>query len=207
MLDLRPEVGLGGFLHFSQNHPADFFRGEFRLGILGTDVLRQTNDGFSLLVFRDLVRKELLVFLHGRVVEIPPDQSLDVEEGTRGILGGLILGGVADQPTAAGRSVFRKADVGGGDAVALFVRANIDPVVSPDADARVGRSQIDSDAGTGNPIVVSCAAPPSEDIARHPRAVTCLPAFGSLDLTNIVLILHKRLECVTMAASTKEGGR
>mmetsp|Transcript_19466 Transcript_19466/g.45171 ORF Transcript_19466/g.45171 Transcript_19466/m.45171 type:complete len:249 (+) Transcript_19466:1581-2327(+) len=163
VFDLGTEIGFGGFFHFPQNHPADFFRGKVRFWVLGSDFFGQTNNWLSVLVLGNLIGEKLLVFLHRRIVEIPPDQSFDVEKGSGGVLGGLVFGSISHQTSPARRGILWESHVRWSDAVSLFVGTDIDAVVSPHADARVGGPEIDSDTGTRDGTI--CSAPQSDHVA------------------------------------------
>jgi len=86
----------------------------------------------------------LHVFLDDRVIEFPADQPLGVEDGIAGILGNLVLGGVADESFVVGES-----DIGGSGSVALIVGDDLDSIILPDTDAGVGGAEVDSDGFLG----------------------------------------------------------
>src|SRR5713226_4829584 len=73
LLDLLPEMRLGGLLHLLQDERRDL-RGRILLAV-GLD------PGVAVRGADDLVGNELLVLLHHRIVIAPADQSLDGEEG------------------------------------------------------------------------------------------------------------------------------
>ena len=89
-----------------------------------------------------LVRHQLHVALHLLVRVLAADQPLDVVDGALRVGRRLVLGGVADQALAVG-----EGDVGGSDAVALVVGHDLDAAALVDADARVGRAEVDADDG------------------------------------------------------------
>jgi hypothetical protein len=65
------------------------------------------------------------------------------EDGVGGIHGDLVLGGVADEPLGVG-----EGDIGRRGAVPLVVGDDLDAVVLPHADARVGRAEVDTNGRT-----------------------------------------------------------
>lgn len=75
------------------------------------------------------------------------------EDGVGGVEGGLILGGVADEPVGGG-----EGDAGGGDAVALVVGDGLAAVVPPYGHARVGRPEVDADRRASATAAVAAAA-------------------------------------------------
>jgi hypothetical protein len=65
------------------------------------------------------------------------------EDGVDGIHGDLVLGGISDETLRVG-----EGDVGRSGAVPLVVGDDLDAVVLPHADARVGRAEVDADRRT-----------------------------------------------------------
>jgi hypothetical protein len=63
------------------------------------------------------------------------------EDGVDGVHGDLVLGGVADEPLGV-----REGHIGRRGAVALVVGDDLDAVMLPHADARVGRAEVDADS-------------------------------------------------------------
>jgi len=74
------------------------------------------------------------------VIETATDETLGIEDGVDGVHGDLVLGGITDETLRVG-----EGDVGGGGAVTLVVGDNLDTVVLPDGNARVGSTEIDTD--------------------------------------------------------------
>ena len=137
VLHLGTEEGLGRGAHLGQDHGRDLLRREdlllatFQHDLhVGLVVLGHEREG-----------EELLVRLHGLLVELAADQSLHVEDRVLGVDGGLVLRRVADQALAG----VVPRDVGRRDAVTLVVRDDLDATVLEDADARVRRAQINTD--------------------------------------------------------------
>jgi hypothetical protein len=75
------------------------------------------------------------------VVEAATDETLGIEDRVGGVHGDLVLGGIADETLRVG-----EGDIGGGGAVTLVVGDDLDTIVLPDGDARVGGSQINTDS-------------------------------------------------------------
>ena len=86
----------------------------------------------------------LHVFLNNRIIELPADQPLGVEDGIAGIFGNLVFGGVADESFVVG-----EGDIGGSGSVALIVGDDLDSIILPDTDAGVGGAEVDSDGFLG----------------------------------------------------------
>ena len=84
-------------------------------------------------------RPTLHVGLDLSVGELASDEALGVEDGVVRVHGDLVLGGISDEALVVGET-----DVGGGGAVSLVVGDDLNAVVLPDTDARVGGSEIDS---------------------------------------------------------------
>mmetsp|Transcript_28196 Transcript_28196/g.62792 ORF Transcript_28196/g.62792 Transcript_28196/m.62792 type:complete len:249 (-) Transcript_28196:81-827(-) len=136
IVDVLTEEGLGGRLHLCQDHGGDLLGGELGSGA----VLRHLDHGL-VLVANNVVRDELLIGLDGLVGEVAADQTLNVEDGVGGVDGGLVLGGIADQTVA----VVHKGDVRGSDAVTLIVGHDLDAAILEHTDARVRRTEINTD--------------------------------------------------------------
>lgn len=75
------------------------------------------------------------------VVELATDSVLRVEDGIDGVHRNLILRGVTDVTLGVG-----EGDIRGGGAITLVVGDDLDTVVLPGNDIRVGGSEIDSDS-------------------------------------------------------------
>mmetsp|Transcript_63397 Transcript_63397/g.166054 ORF Transcript_63397/g.166054 Transcript_63397/m.166054 type:complete len:301 (+) Transcript_63397:1286-2188(+) len=144
VLHLLAEVVLSSLLHLGQDHGRHLL-GRHELGL----ALDLHPDHRLAVLVHDLERKELHVLLHRGVLEAAADQALHIEERLRRVDGGLILGRLTDQTL-----IIREGHVGGRDAVSLVVRDDLDATVLVDADARVGRAQIDTDDRTVDLLLV-----------------------------------------------------
>jgi hypothetical protein len=118
----------------------------------------QLQDGFTRIVGFNQERKEGLICLHRRITKLASDQALDIEKSPRGVGGSLVLGRVTDETTA----VRQEGKIRRRNAIPLFIRADIDPSVPPDGDTRVGRSQVNANAGAGTLGIRRTAAPTTE---------------------------------------------
>jgi hypothetical protein len=87
-----------------------------------------------------MARTVLHVGLDDRVGKATADEALGVEDRVGRVHRRLVLGRIADHALGIG-----ERDVRRGRAVALVVGDDLDAVVLPDADARVGRAEIDAD--------------------------------------------------------------
>lgn len=141
--------------YLDQDHGGDFFRSEG----LGFTLEFNLDDGFGFL-FNDLERPVLHIRLDFRVSETATDQTkvpqdkntmslnvpaflalddksnlpLGIEDGTRGVQSGLVLGGITDQAFGVGESNIR-----GSGTVTLVVGNDFNTVVLPDTNARVAK--------------------------------------------------------------------
>jgi hypothetical protein len=82
---------------------------------------------------RATASSHLHVLLDIGVVETTTDQSLGVEDGVGGVHGRDVLGRVTDEPLLLG-----ERDIRGGGSVTLVVGDDLDSVVLPYTDTRVG---------------------------------------------------------------------
>ena len=135
ILDLLAEEGLRRLLHLDEDHRRDLLRRE---GLRATGRLH-LNIGLAL-VRDDLERPELHVVLDGRVGKTAADEALRVVHGVRRVERRLVLRRVADEALRLG-----EGDVRRGHAVTLVVGDDLDLAVLVDADARVGRAEVDAD--------------------------------------------------------------
>jgi hypothetical protein len=88
---------------------------------------------------RATASSHLHVLLDIGVVETTTNQSLGVKDGVGGVHGRDVLGRVTDEPLLLG-----KRDVRGGGSVTLVVGDDLDSVVLPYTDTRVGGTQVDT---------------------------------------------------------------
>ena len=133
LVDLLAEVGLGVGLQLLQDHRRDFLRAVPAVAHLDLDV--------AVLGAPDLVGHQLLVALHGRVVELAAHEALDGEDGVLRVGDRLPPREAADQPLAAG---------GDGDdrrrqPLALRVGDDGRLATFDGGHHRVGRPQVDTD--------------------------------------------------------------
>ena len=69
------------------------------------------------------------------------NETLRVEDRVVGVHRDLVLRGIADQPLVVG-----EGDIRGCRAVTLVVGNDLDTVILPDTDARVGGAQVNADS-------------------------------------------------------------
>ena len=136
VVDGSTEVSLSGLAHLDEDHGGDLLRGE----VLGLALELDLAHWLAGLV-DDLERKVLHISLDLRVGELAADQALGVEDCVGWVHGDLVLGGITDETLGVGEGNER-----GGCAVTLVVGDNLNAVISEDAYARVGGTQIDTDA-------------------------------------------------------------
>jgi hypothetical protein len=109
--DLLAKVSLGSLLHLGEDHGGNLLGGELLLGALGLD------RDHGLVGAVDKVEGPVLaVLLDVTVLELAADETLGVEDGVLGVLGGLVLGGISDETL-----VLSECDPRGGDTVSLVV--------------------------------------------------------------------------------------
>mmetsp|Transcript_96145 Transcript_96145/g.253980 ORF Transcript_96145/g.253980 Transcript_96145/m.253980 type:complete len:142 (+) Transcript_96145:1215-1640(+) len=88
----------------------------------------------------DLEGPQLDVSLHNGVTELPADEPLGIEDCVLGIPGDLVLRCISDQ--ALGGS---ECDVRGRGAISLVVRDDLDSVIPPNSNTRIGGPQVNAD--------------------------------------------------------------
>ena len=79
------------------------------------------------------------------VAELASDETLRVEDGVVGVHGDLVLGGITNQTLGVG-----EGNEGWGGPVALVVGDDLNAIVLPDTDARVGGAQVDANSFCGH---------------------------------------------------------
>ena len=139
VIDGSTEVGLSSLPHLGQHHGGDLFGCELLVLALELNL-----DNRLAGLLDDLEGKVLHVGLDFRILELPPDETLGIEDGVCGVHGDLILCGVANETLGV-----CEGDEGGGGAVALVIGNDFDTVVPEHADAAVGRAQVDTDGWSG----------------------------------------------------------
>jgi len=109
IIDSHAEVSFGGFLHLGEDHRRDFF------SIEGLGLALVLDLDLRLGVFVDDSERPVLdVSLDRRIVKLPSDESLCIEDGVVRVHRDLILGGVADQTLGVG-----ERHIGGRSSVTL----------------------------------------------------------------------------------------
>ncbi len=124
---------LGGFLHLLQDEGGNLARAVF--------LAPGFDPGIAVRRLDDLVGHHIDVLLGHRIVEAPPDQALDGEEGIVGIGDRLALGRLADEPLA----VFGKGDLRGRGAHSFRVLDDPRLGAFHDSHAGIGGAKVDAD--------------------------------------------------------------
>jgi hypothetical protein len=145
VLDFLGKVGFSNLLHLGEDHGRDLLRLELLLLAL---VLDFDHRGAASARYY-LERPVLHVRLHTRVGKLAANKALGIKDGVRRVHGGLRLGGISDQTLRLGKGNVRR-----GGTVSLVVSDDLHAVVLPDTDARVSRSEVDSDAFSSNSCTV-----------------------------------------------------
>ena len=83
---------------------------------------------------------ELHVFLDDILIEAPADESFNVIDGVLWVPWCLVFGDLTDEALTVAESY-----VAGRDIVTHVVLDDVDLVLAPDADAGIGRAQVNSD--------------------------------------------------------------
>ena len=130
------EVSLSDLLHLDEDHGGDFLGLELLLLALEVDDNERLLTGTGL----DLEWPESDVVLDGAITKLATDESLGVEDSVGWVSGGLVLRGITDETLLLG-----EGDVGWGGVNTLVVGNDLDLLVLPDTDARVGGAKINSD--------------------------------------------------------------
>mmetsp|Transcript_19214 Transcript_19214/g.40126 ORF Transcript_19214/g.40126 Transcript_19214/m.40126 type:complete len:150 (-) Transcript_19214:402-851(-) len=149
MFHLTAQEGLGRLLHFGEYHGGHFLW--VKLLLLALEL--HLDHRLRPLIYH-LERNQLHVLLDCGVLELAPDEALGVVDGVGGVGRRLVLSCVADQALV----VARPRHVRRRDPVALVVRADLDAPVPVDADARVGRAEVDANAGRTHALAVAATA-------------------------------------------------
>eukprot|EP01137_Pigoraptor_chileana_P033652 Opistho-2@24879 len=136
LLDRLAEVGLRRLLHLGEDHRRDLLGCAVLLLALVVDA----DERLAAVLLDDLERPHLHVMLHRGLVDAATNETLGIEYRVLGIHGSLVLSGISDQTLRV-----RKGNIRGRSAVALVVGDDLDAVILPDTDARVGRAEIDAD--------------------------------------------------------------
>merc|ERR1711963_1244228 len=129
------QIGFCGFLHFCKHHSRNFFWREYFLLIL----IFNLNFWFGAVV-DDLEGPKLLIFLHGFIIKLPPNQTFCIKYCVCWIQSDLILGSIAYKPFGIGECY-----VGRSCSVSLVIGNNFHLSVLENANTRVCGTQIDSD--------------------------------------------------------------
>jgi hypothetical protein len=137
VVNLFTEVGFGDILHLGKNHGGDFFSLELLFFTLELDNDHGLVGDTSL----DLEGPESAIFLDKFVLELTSDESLGIEDGVGRVSGDLGLGGISDETL-----IFSEGDVRGGGVKTLIVSDDLNFLVHPDTNARVGGSEVNSNA-------------------------------------------------------------
>lgn len=132
LLDLLANLGLSDLLHLGEDHGGDLLGGE----LLGLTEVGNLDEGGAVLV-DDGEGPVLHVLLDIGVIVSATNETLGVEDGLPGVHGSLVLGGITDKTLALGES-----DVGGGGTVTLVVGDDLDTLVDPPTDTRVGGTKV-----------------------------------------------------------------
>ena len=135
LLDGLANEGLRDLPHLDEDHGRDLLRGE---GLLLSLVL-DLEGGLGGSTIDDLEGPVLHVRLDSSLIKTTTDQTLGVEDGVIGVHGDLILGGITNQTLRVGES-----DIRGGGTVTLVVGNDLNAIVLPVPNARVGGTQINT---------------------------------------------------------------
>ena len=135
VLAFLSEVIFGDFLHLGEDHGGDLLGHEF----LHLTLVLDDDHGLLVIAGLDLERPELDVILNSLVGKLAADESLGIEHSVLGVPGDLRLGGISDETL-----ILSEGNVRGGGVESLIVSDDLNFLVSPDTDARVGGAQIDS---------------------------------------------------------------
>ena len=149
--DLRAEMGFRRLLHFRKDEGADLARAIFFSFNL--------DPGVAIWTRNDLVRDHALILLRHRVVVAPADQALDREDRVLGISDALPLRRLSDEDFAGiGKGNHRR-----GRPCPLRILDDFRLVAFHHGDARIGRSEIDSDCLSHD------VSPFHSGTVKHPR--------------------------------------
>mmetsp|Transcript_17606 Transcript_17606/g.48812 ORF Transcript_17606/g.48812 Transcript_17606/m.48812 type:complete len:156 (+) Transcript_17606:273-740(+) len=141
MLDVLAEEGLGSLLHLDEHHGGDLLGAK----LLPFSLVLHLDVGLVAILANHFEWPVLKVLLDSRIVHLPADEALRVKDSIVRVHRGLVLGRVSYQALRLGERDPRRRG-----SVALVISDDLDALVLPDAHARVGSSQVDSDRGSVN---------------------------------------------------------
>mmetsp|Transcript_66490 Transcript_66490/g.105215 ORF Transcript_66490/g.105215 Transcript_66490/m.105215 type:complete len:271 (-) Transcript_66490:42-854(-) len=144
MLHFFAQVVLGSLLHLGENH---------RRHLLGSHdlvlALDLHADHWLAGLVHDGIWQQFDVLLHRGILEASTNEALHVEQGLRGVDGGLVLGCLSDEPF-----IICEGHIGRGNAIALVVGDDLYSAILVNANARISGTEIDANHWSINLLVL-----------------------------------------------------